>query len=93
VKSIGKMSNTKVFFSIFKGYCALIVLILPKSFVNGGYFASSMVLVVMSILSTYCALMLIQAGVKTKIMSYSLLCQEAMGKNGRVAIDIMLILI
>jgi hypothetical protein len=46
---------------------------LPKSFVSGGYVFSPIVLSISAILTTYCALKLVAAGLKTRVMDYSLI--------------------
>ena len=43
---------------IIKGYCAMVILILPKSFENGGYIASPLTLIISAVASTVCALKL-----------------------------------
>ena len=68
-----KIGPWKTFLALIKGYCAIIILILPKSFVSGGYLMSPLILIISSFLTTICALKLVETGLKTKIMSYSLI--------------------
>lgn len=41
-----KMNEFETFIAVIKGYCALMILILPRSFVNGGYLFSPMCLII-----------------------------------------------
>lgn len=68
------------------------MLILPKSFVNGGYVFSPLCIAASSALTTYCAVKLVQAGLQTRLMSYSLIGQRALGSQARKLIDVMLML-
>jgi Transmembrane amino acid transporter protein len=73
VKKVGKLGPVATFLALIKGYCAIVVLILPKSFVNGGYVFSPIILMASCALTTYCAIKLVQAGLKTRLMNYSLI--------------------
>jgi len=42
-----------------------------------------------AIVSTYCIGMLIDTGLATNLISYSLLVERAMGKKGRIGLDVM----
>ncbi len=68
------------------------LLILPKSFQNGGYGVSSIALICSSIVTTFCVLKLIEAAEKTGIMNYSKLGRLAFGRGGKVAIEVMVAL-
>lgn len=92
IQKIHKIGPLATFLALIKGYCAIVVLILPKSFVNGGYLMSPAILIISAILTTICAIKLVQAGLKTNIMSYSLIGEKAMGKGGRKLVDTMIAL-
>eukprot|EP00347_Sterkiella_histriomuscorum_P022403 403338616 len=70
----------------------MVILILPKNFMNGGYIASPMTLIVSSILTTICALKLVEAGLKLKIYDFSGIGEKAMGFKGKLAIDMILMI-
>lgn len=89
---IGKVGPVKTFFALIKGYCAIIVLILPKSFANGGYLISPIVLLLSSFLTTLCAIKLVESGLKTNTICYSSIGKIALGSSGKNLIDIMLAL-
>ena len=60
-KKSQKLNSWQTFISLIKGYCAIVVLILPKSYQNGGYAVSSLTLVLSCIVSTYCGVLLIRS--------------------------------
>ncbi|CDW86725.1 UNKNOWN [Stylonychia lemnae] len=84
------ISSFRIFMMIIKGYCAMVILILPKSFENGGYIASPATLIISGFASTVCALKLAQVGVKTGIYDFSEVGGLAMGRIGKITIDLML---
>lgn len=43
-------------------------------------------------ITTICAIKLVEVGLKTKLMSYSLIGEHALGKKGRKMIDVMIAL-
>ena len=65
------ISSFKIFMMLIKGYCAMVILILPKSFENGGYIASPLTLIMSAVVSCICALKLAKVGIKTNIYDYS----------------------
>ena len=72
----------KTFFACIKAYCAINVLLLPKSFVNGGYLLSPLSLIVATFFEALCAVRLTNVAQKYKIYSYPLLMERAMGSKG-----------
>lgn len=70
----------------------MVVLILPKSFMNGGYIASPITLVFSSTLTTICALKLVEAGLKVNVFDFSAIGEKALGKIGRITIDMILMI-
>ena len=85
-----KMSAFETYIALIKGYCVLLVLILPKSFANGGFLASGFLLVLSGFFSAASACLLAEAGLKEKIYSYPLLVLKAFGPTGKFAMDIMI---
>jgi hypothetical protein len=59
LKSIGKIGPVATFFAILKGYCAIVILIIPKAFQNGGYIFSPLCLLASCYLTTLCTLKLV----------------------------------
>ena len=53
-----KMSAFETYIALIKGYCVLLVLILPKSFANGGFLASGFLLVLSGFFSAASACLL-----------------------------------
>ena len=85
-----KMTPFETYIALLKGYCAISILIMPKAFLNGGWAASMGMELVAAAATTICALKLVQAGLKYKLYSYSLIVEKALGKKGRVVLDIMI---
>ena len=57
-----KMNAFETYVAIIKGYCALMILVLPRSFQNGGYAMSVAVMGVSAYIQYICALKLVKAG-------------------------------
>jgi proton-coupled amino acid transporter len=75
-----------------KGFVASAVLYLPKSFVNGGYGFSIIVLIASAIITIYCSLLLLQVRKITKSSSYSELGLKLYGRVGKGLVDVSLCL-
>lgn len=56
VIKVGKSGLFDTFFALIKGYCAIVILILPKGFQNGGYIFSPIMLILSFFLTTRCNL-------------------------------------
>ena len=54
----GKMGTFGTFFAIIKAYCAINVLLLPRSFANGGYLLSPLAMIFACVFETMCAVRL-----------------------------------
>ena len=91
-EGLGKMGTTETFAAILKGYCAVAILTIPRAFLNGGYLFSPMVLLCSAFMSSYTTCHLINCGLHTRVYNYSSIMQLAMGRNGKVLADIMLML-
>ena len=85
-----KMSPFETYIALIKGYCVLLVLILPKAFASGGFLASSILLIVSGVFSAASACLLAEAGQRENLYSYSLLVHRAFGPTGKLAIDVMI---
>ena len=59
VKMIDKLSPLQTFLALVKGYCAIVILLIPKAFMNGGYVFSPVVLLLSAILTGTCAIKLV----------------------------------
>ncbi len=78
--------------ALIKGYCVILVLILPRSFVTGGYLCTASLVLASGFLSALCASLLVQAGLKENLFSYSLLTQKVLGDKWKVIIDMIIAL-
>jgi proton-coupled amino acid transporter len=84
-----KLSDIKVFFTLIKAFCATGILFLPKSFYNGGWLFSSILLIGSMFLTMMCAYKLLAARKAHKV-SYSLLGKKSAGMTGKIIIDIFI---
>ena len=74
-----------------KAYCAINVLLLPRSFVNGGYLLSPIILVVACTFEATCAVSLCQIALHYGIYDYPKIAERAMGPKGRNLVRVLLI--
>lgn len=65
------MTAFQTYVALVKGYCGACVLFTPKAFANGGYIFSSISMILAGILTTVCAVKLIQVGQHMNCFSYS----------------------
>ena len=61
---VTKLSPFQTYIAIIKGYCAILILFIPSTFVNGGWVASSLLFLFAAWISTVCVLKLIESGIK-----------------------------
>ena len=52
---VKKMNTTETVFAVVKAYCAINVLLLPRSFANGGYMLSPIAMMVACFFEALCA--------------------------------------
>ena len=52
---VKKMNTCQTFFAVVKAYCAINVLLLPRSFVSGGYMLSPIAMMVACFFEALCA--------------------------------------
>ena len=84
-----KMTPFETYIALCKGYCILLLLILPKAFAGGGYIASSLLLIASGVISAAAATMLVESGLQEGIFSYPRLIERAFGKTGKIIGDIV----
>lgn len=89
-KEGAKMSAFETYIAVIKGYCALMILVLPRAFVRGGYLASPLILGISGALQAYCALKLVRAGQALNLPSYSLITLKALGPTAKCFLDFMI---
>ena len=87
---IPKMDAFQTYVALVKGYCALVIIAMPKSFQRGGYLFSPIMLFLNGILQYICALKLVQVGQHHGIYSYPLITLKAFGPNAKRLIDLMI---
>ena len=75
---------------LLKGFVCTGLLYLPKSFRNGGWLFSIVSMILSYILTTICAFKLLEAKKKATGTSFSDLGFSAMGKPGKIMVDIAL---
>ena len=85
-----KMTPRETYIALIKGYCCTAVLLLPKTYQNGGLGMTSIFIAGSALISTYCVGKLVDAGLQTKLYSYSLIVERALGKKGRFGLDVMI---
>lgn len=76
-----KMNTVQAYFGLIKAYCAINVLLLPKSFKNGGWLLSPISLIVACIFEATCAIKLAQCGLFTGTISYQHIVLTALGPS------------
>ena len=91
-KTARKLSYFETYIAVIKGYCAILIILLPKSFSNGGYIFSPIAMLLSGFVTTICVQKLVQTGLKYDVFSYSLICQKVLGKQGKMISDVMICL-
>ena len=86
------MTPFETYIALLKGYCTLSVILIPKAFFHGGWLASALFELGSAVLTTICAIKLVQAGLLLKIYSYQLIVEKAFGSTGRTALEFMIAL-
>ena len=86
----GKMNAFETYIAVIKGYYALMILVLPRAFVRGGYVLAPVVLGISGALQAYCALKLVRAGQALNLPSYSLITLKALGPTAKCCLDFMI---
>jgi solute carrier family 36 (proton-coupled amino acid transporter) len=84
------MNAFETYIAIIKGYCALMILVLPKAFSRGGYIFSPIAMIISGPIQMLCAIKLVHSGQKLGLKSYSLIALKALGPNGKTVLDTMI---
>ena len=87
-----KLSPFECYIALVKGYCVILVLVLPRSFATGGYACTAALVLASGVVSTFCASLLVQAGLQANIHSYPLLTEKVLGPRWKVAADLIIAL-
>lgn len=82
------LSPFEVYIALVKGYCVILVLIIPRAFVTGGYMTTALLMLASGIIGCYTANLLVKSGLKARIHSYSELTGHVLGPKSKVVIDI-----
>jgi proton-coupled amino acid transporter len=88
--AVNKLGPVATYLTLIKGFVASAVLYLPKSFVNGGTGFSICALVVSCIVTTHCAMLLLQVRKATNSSSYTDIGQKLYGPIGKILVDLSL---
>lgn len=83
LKQQGDASTTKTFFTLLKAFVGTGILFLPKAFRNGGILASSITLVVVSLVTCVCFHLLLQCRAKCGGGGYGELGEAIVGRRFR----------
>jgi proton-coupled amino acid transporter len=87
VKKIGPL---KTYFMLLKGFVCTGILYLPKEFYNGGWAFSGFAMIFSFILTSICAIKLLEAKKKSSGPQFTDIGMSAMGKPGKIMVDITL---
>lgn len=90
IANVTKLSPFMTYIAIIKGYCAILILFIPSTYVNGGWAASSILFIFAAWISTLCVIRLIETGLKIGIYSYSDIVERALGRKAKLLSDIMI---
>ena len=86
------MNACDTYIALLKGYCALVVLVLPLSFAKGGYAFSALALLISGVIQCYTATLLVAAAKHFGIINFGKLAEKALGPIGKNVIELMILL-
>lgn len=89
-KEGGKLNAFQTCVAVMKGYCALMILALPRAWVKGGYLLSPIILLISGVVQSYAAVKLVKAGQKLNLPSYSGITLKALGPTAKYMLDFMI---
>lgn len=89
---VKKLNAFETYIALVKGYCAMTIIMMPKAFIMGGWGVSALMLGISAILTTVCVVKLVHSGLHCELYSYSMLAERALGRKGKIALDIMIFL-
>lgn len=61
----------EVYIALVKGYCVILILIIPRAFVTGGYITTALLMAASGVVSTFTASLLVKCGLRAQLTSYS----------------------
>lgn len=73
------MSAFATYIALMKGYCALMILVLPKAFMRGGWAFSAGTMGISAFIQIIAALKLVEVGLHLNITSYERISHKALG--------------
>lgn len=85
-----KMTAFETYVALIKGYCALMILVLPKSFTHGGYVFSPICLLLSATLQVVAGVKLVKTGQSLGLTSYSLITLKVLGPKAKKLLDFMI---
>jgi len=88
---VKKLGPCKTYMTLLKGFVCCAVLTLPRSFINGGWLFQLATLTIAAVLTTYCAILLLEIREKLKASSYTAIGEITLGKWGKVFVNISLL--
>lgn len=84
------LSAFQTYIALIKGYCALLVLVLPKAFTRGGYLFSPACIILSGVIQAIAANKLVRAGQSLGLKSYSLITLKLLGSRAKILLDFMI---
>jgi amino acid permease len=87
------MGTMATLFAVLKAYCSINILLLPRSFVNGGFVLSPIMLVVSCTLECTCAVLVSNIALQYGIYDYAALVEHAFGLTARKIVRTLLMLV
>ena len=76
---VRRLSPTETYVALLKGYVAISILLMPKTFVSGGQGVSAIFMAFSGVISLIGCYKLVDSGLAVKIYSYPLLAQKVYG--------------
>lgn len=90
IAQVTKLTPFETYIALIKGYCAILILFIPSTYVNGGWGMSTLLFIFAAWISTVCVIQLVEAGVRTGIYSYGGIVEKTLGKRAKLLADIMI---
>lgn len=85
-----RLTAFQTYIALIKGYCAILVLVLPKAFTRGGYLVSPACIIISGMIQMIAANKLVQAGKSLGLKSYSLITLKLLGPRAKILLDFMI---
>ena len=87
-----KMGRFATFMAVLKAYCSINILLLPRSFANGGYLVSPLAMLAALFFEGMCAYKLCRIAATYGIYNYPSIANRALGRPGRALVRTFLCL-